>query len=149
MKKKKKTTSFLKDEEDIKEIQLLEAVQNRAILEPLEKQGLSLGELQSKLEQTKNIPVKKSTLAHRISRLRTAGLVRKQYRQIHDAEKRSPKYRGWRIKQQENGTYSAELGFEITKNGESALKTIRTFTEQKTDLPRKEKKQKMKKKEGR
>lgn len=132
--KKKKATAFLKDEEDLKEIQLLEAVQNRAILEPLEKQGLSLGELQSKLKQVKKVPVKKTTLATRISRLRTAGLVRKQSKQISEDEIRSPKYRGWRIKQKENGTYNAELGFELTENGKDALETMRIFTEVKKDL---------------
>jgi hypothetical protein len=148
MPKKKKTTAFLKDEEDQKEIQLYEAVQNRAILEPLKKQGLSLCELQFKLEQIKNEPIKKTTLASRITRLQSAGLVRKQTQEITKDAIRSPEYRGWRIKQQENGSYQAELGFELTKNGAEALKTIEKFTEQKEALPQKDEKKKKKEDEN-
>jgi len=144
--KKKKKAVFLKDEEDIKEIQLLEAAQNRAILEPLEEQGLSLGELQSKLTQMKKTPVKKTTLATRISRLRTAGLVRRQSKHLNEEEIGSPEYRGWRVTQKENGTYKATLGFELTQNGKDVLKTMRQFTELKSDLLQKfEKKEKEKK----
>ncbi|MFX1293579.1 MAG: hypothetical protein ACFFD2_01785 [Promethearchaeota archaeon] len=136
-KKKKKAYIFLKNEEDNKELQLLEAISNRAILEPLEKEGLSFGELQTKLTKMKKKPIKKATLSNRILRLRTAGLVRKQTKLIAETEVRSPQYRGWRISKQEDGSYEAELGFELTKNGKNALNTIRSFTEYETTLPRK------------
>lgn len=121
-----------------KEKQLITAVQNRSILENLEQEGLSLGELQYKVGQTRNEPAKKTTVASRINRLKTAGLVRKQSKKIDETDVRSPQYRGWRIKQQENGSFQAELGFELTENGKEALNTIRTFTEQK-NLPQKSK----------
>ena len=144
-KEKKKQARFLFDETNEKEVQLLEAVQNRAILEPLEDQGLSLGELQSKLNQMKEEPIEKSTLANRISRLKTAGLVRKQTRQINEDEARSPEYRGWRTKQVEKGTYQAELGFELTKNGKEALKVMRNFTQQTEPPPQNQEEKDVKK----
>ena len=144
-KEKKKQARFLFDETNKKEVQLFEAVQNRAILEPLESQGLSLGELQSKLNQMKEEPVEKSTLANRISRLKTAGLVRKQTRQINEDEARSPEYRGWRTHQVEEGTYQAELGFELTTNGKEALKAMRNFTQQTEPSPQNEEEKAVKK----
>jgi DNA-binding HxlR family transcriptional regulator len=144
-KEKKKQARFLFDEKNKKEVQLLEAVQNRAILEPLESQGLSLGELKSKLDQMKEEPIEKSTLANRISRLKTAGLVRKQTRQINEDEARSPEYRGWRTHQNEEGTYQAELGFELTTNGKEALKVMRNFTQQTETSPQNEEEKAMKK----
>jgi DNA-binding transcriptional ArsR family regulator len=144
-KEKKKQARFLFNEKNKKEIQLLEAVQNRAILEPLETHGLSLGELQSKLVQMKEEPIEKSTLAYRISRLKTAGLVRKQTRQIDEEEARSPEYRGWRTKKVEDRIYQAELGFELTKNGKDALKVMRDFTQQPEPSPQKEEVKEVKK----
>jgi DNA-binding HxlR family transcriptional regulator len=144
---KSKQARFLFHKEDTKERQLLEAIQNRAILEPLEDQGLSLGELQNKLSQMKEEHIEKSTLANRISRLRTAGLVRKQTKQINEAEVRSPEYRGWRIHQTENGAYQAELGFELTTNGKDALKAIRNFTQENEAPPQDEEEEKDRKKD--
>ena len=144
---KKKQARFLFNKEDKKEAQLLEAVQNRAILEPLENQGLSLGELQNKLIQMKDEHIEKSTLANRISRLKTAGLVRKQTKQINEDEVRSPEYMGWRVHQTEGGTYQAELGFELTENGKEALEVIRKFTQQTEAPPQNEEKKKTKKDE--
>jgi len=144
---RKKYARFLLNEENKKESQLLEAIQNRAILEPLESQGLSLGELQNKLIQMKEDHIEKSTLANRISRLKTAGLVRKQTKQIGEEEVRSPSYRGWRIRKVENGKYQAELGFELTKNGKEALEVIRKFTQQTEVPPQNEEKKKIQKDE--
>ncbi len=146
-KKSKKSVSFLKDEENKKEKQLYEALQNRAILEPLDDEGLSLPELKYKVSQSKKTEIPKSTIATRISRLKTAGLVRKQTKTIRPDEAHSPQYRGWRLTPQKNGTYQAKLGYELTENGKSALETIRTFTEPKSDLPQKKRK-KQKEKEG-
>ena len=141
-KKSKKSVSFLKNEESKKEIQLIEALQNQAILEPLEKEGLSLPELKYKVSETKKTEIPKSTIATRISRLKTAGLVRKQMKTIKSNEAHSPQYRGWRIKPKTNGTYQAELGYELTENGKNALDAIRTYTEETSDLPQKKKKSK-------
>ena len=146
-KKSKKSTSFLKDEADEKEVQLYEAVQNRAILEPLEKQGLSLPELKSKLSKMKKTDIPKTTIATRISRLKTAGLVRKQTKSIQPEEISTPQYRGWRVSQEANGSYMATLGYELTENGKSALDTIRSFTESKSKLPQKAKKSRNKEEE--
>jgi len=147
-KEKKKQARFLFDEKNEKEIQLLEAVQNRAILEPLEDKGLSLGELQSKINKMKEEPIEKSTLANRISRLKTAGLVRKQTRRINEEEARSPEYRGWRTKKVEDRIYQAELGFELTKNGKDALKIMRDFTQQTEPEPQNEEEEKDVKKDS-
>ena len=147
MKKKKsqgkaqKRLAFLKDEKDEKEIQLFEAVQNRSILEPLLDEGLSLGELKHQLEQIKDTPIKKTTLYSRILRLQNSGLIKKQQRRIKNHEIKNPKYRGWRVTKQKNGTFQAELGYELTENGKEALSVIRTFTDQNEDLPQQKKKE--------
>lgn len=135
MKKKEKKRSYSSPKEDLdeSELQLFEAVQNRAILEPLEEQALSLGEIQHQIKQRKkmNELPKKSTVATKISRLKSAGLVRRQSKSILPEERRDPQYRGWRVSEEKNGSFKATLGFELTKNGKDALETIRGYASKK------------------
>lgn len=142
-KEKKRSYSSPKEELDESELQLFEAVQNRAILEPLEEyKALSLGEIQHQIKQRKmmkDLP-KKSTVATKISRLKSAGLVRRQSKLILPEERGDPQYRGWRVSEQKNGSLKATLGFELTKNGKEALETIRGYTSKKRKIKKEGKK---------
>ena len=135
-----------KEKKKISPEQMLEALRQQNVVTSLsEPKGIN--ELQYSLSKTdEDVPPKlisKSAVSKKLKRLEKQGLITQHREHVTFEELGSSKYRGWRnVQEYENGSKDLEFGFELTPNGERALKVleenVEPLEETKSKKPKKE-----------